>query len=184
MNYILGVINKDIDKYENIIFVDKKYKYKCISCYSDLVLRKGDKNFQSFVHKNKNGCEYFKTPTEKQLINDAKLFLRQLLYEKKVNIFRTCEICKFKIKMELLNSTSISFSSTNDIIYLHDENENIIYKFKIHNSRKCDYLLDENCFQISMLDLIQKLVVSYATQNVELLCSKSLTCNDCKEKYC
>ena len=53
MSYLLGVINTSTNKYENIYFVDKKNKYKCIACNSDLILRKGEKNFQSFIHKYK-----------------------------------------------------------------------------------------------------------------------------------
>ena len=49
MNYILGVINKTTNKYENIIVVDKSNKYKCIGCDSDLILRKGEIRFQSFI---------------------------------------------------------------------------------------------------------------------------------------
>ena len=56
MNYILGVINKTTNKYENIIVVDKSNKYKCIGCESDLILRKGEKRFQSFGVLNYQGC--------------------------------------------------------------------------------------------------------------------------------
>ena len=48
MNYILGVINKTTNKYENIIIVDKSNKYKCIGCESDLILRKGEKTISKF----------------------------------------------------------------------------------------------------------------------------------------
>ena len=79
MNYILGVINKSTNKYENIIVVDKSNKYKCIGCDSDLILRKGEIRFQSFVHKNTKSCNYFRNPTEDQLLNDAKMHLQVLI---------------------------------------------------------------------------------------------------------
>ena len=79
MNYILGVINTATNKYENITVVDKSNKYKCIGCESDLILRKGEKRFQSFVHRNTKGCNYFKTTTQDQLLNDAKMHLQVLL---------------------------------------------------------------------------------------------------------
>lgn len=185
-SYILGVFNKETERYENIIHVDKKNQYKCIGCSSDLILRKGEKNFQSFIHKNKNGCQYFKNPSEEVLLNDASLHLKELLNQQKVNIFRRCEICKFKFNMNLIteNINNIIINSSNNTIYAYDENENLIYNFKMNNCNKYDNLLDDNCYQINMLGLIERIVTNFASQKVELLCSKSIICSECNRKYC
>jgi hypothetical protein len=176
MNYILGVINKETNKYENIVFVDKSNKYKCIACESDLILRKGDKNFQSFVHKNKNGCEYFKNPSTEQLLNDAKLYLQRLLEQNNVNIFRKCKICKMKNKMNLPININVNSSLYDTIIYYGDN------KFKIY-SEKPHEELDYECYQINMLNLIQTCVQDFASKKIELVCSKPITCNECLIKY-
>jgi len=185
MNYILGVINKETNKYENIIFVEKSNKYKCIGCDSDLILRKGDKNFQSFVHKNKNGCEYFKNPTTDQLLNDAKIYLERLIEQNNVNIFRKCKICKMKNKMNLpidiKSNIKKDFSLSDTIIY-YDNNNNIICKFKIYSEKPTEELNYE-CYQINMLDLIQTCVQDFASKKIELVCSKNINCNECLIKY-
>lgn len=168
MNYILGAINKETSKYETIILVDKLNKYKCISCESDLILRKGEKNFQSFIHKNKNGCEYFKNPTTEQLLNDAKLYLQTLLEQNNVIIFRKCEICKKKSNMNNLNNI--------DIVN-YDKNNNIISKSEIHNYKESEI------YQINMLDLIHTRIQGFASKKIELVCSKNIICNECNIKY-
>jgi len=186
MSYILGVINKETERYENIIRVDKKNQYKCISCSSDLILRKGEKNFQSFIHKNKNSCQYFKNPSEEVLLNDASLHLQELIFQENINIFRRCEICKFKFNMnlDLKNIKNLSFNSVNNTLYAYDENNNLLYKFKIYTNIFYDNSLENNCYQINMLGLIKRIVTNFATQKVELLCSKSIVCNECNRKYC
>lgn len=189
-SYLLGVINTDTNKYENIYKVDKKYKYKCIACNSDLILRKGEKNFQSFVHKEKklDKCLYFNSPTQEQLINDAKLFLRELLYQNNIFVYRRCKICKFKFKMELPiinDSYSIAISDTNDFVYVYDENENKICEFKILSSiySESDNIVGPQCYQIIMHSLIHTQVRNFATQKLELTCEyKDHVCNSC-HKY-
>jgi competence CoiA-like predicted nuclease len=168
MNYILGVINKETSKYENIIFVEKSNKYKCIGCESDLILRKGDKNFQSFVHKNKNSCQYFKNPSTEQLLNDAKLYLEILLEQNNVNIFRKCEICKKKCKMNNINNIEINY---------YDKNNNIISKSEIYHSKESEI------YQINMLDLIHTCVQDFTSKKIELVCSKNMICNECNIRY-
>lgn len=192
MSYLLGVINTSTNKYENIYFVDKKNKYKCIACNSYLILRKGEKIFQSFIHKYKykgdTVCKYFKEPTLEQLINDAKLFLRELLYQNNVFVSRRCKICKFKFKMELpiINEkNSIAFGSNNNFIYVYDENENKICEFKIIESiySESDVKLGPQCYQIIMHSLIHTQIRNFATQKLELTCEcKDHVCKDC-HKY-
>jgi hypothetical protein len=188
MSYLLGVINTSTNKYENIYFVDKKNKYKCISCNSDLILRKGEKNFQSFIHKYKckgdTVCQYFKQPTQEQLINDAKLFLRELLYQNNFTVYRRCKICKFKFKMELpINNetNSIAISNENNFIYVYDENENKICEFKLLSD--LDDSLKSQCYYIIMKTLIHTIVCDFATKKVELTCKyEDHVCKDC-HKY-
>lgn len=190
--FLLGVINTSTNKYENIYIVNKKYKYKCIACNSDLILRKGVKNFQSFVHKindvYKSSCQYFKHPTQEQLINDAKLFLRELLYENNLFVYRRCKICKFKFRMELPiinDNNSIAISNDNDFIHVYDENENKICEFKILTSiySDLDVNLGPQCYQIIMHTLIHTQVRNFATQKLELTCEyKDHVCKDC-HKY-
>jgi len=101
MVYLLGAINKNTNKYENIISVEKTNKYKCVGCDVDLSLIKVKQKFQSFHHKNHNGCEYFKNPTPEQLLLDAKLFLKTLLETNKVEIFGECIMCLANIKIDI-----------------------------------------------------------------------------------
>lgn len=180
MNYLLGVINTTTNNYENIIFVNKSNKYQCIGCNSNLILRKGDKNFQSFIHKNKNKCQYFKNPTQEQLLHDAKLYLHALITQNKVDIFRKCKLCNKNCKMNIPNYDETKLVKINygmDIVYLDDTN-NMICGFKIYTSTPNEEL-DYECFQINMLDLIHRCIMSFATQKIELICSKKVICNEC-----
>jgi hypothetical protein len=177
MNYILGVINKATSKYENIIVVDKSNKYKCIGCESDLILRKGEKRFQSFVHKNTMGCDYFKTPTQDQVINDAKMHLQVLLEQNKVDVFRKCKGCKKRFKLELPNydeTKSVKLDMGTDVVYLDDKNSTIC-GFKIYR----DEPKDSEWHQINALDLIQRCVQSLATKKIELVCDNKIICSEC-----
>jgi hypothetical protein len=182
MNYILGVINKTTNKYENIIFVDKSNKYKCIGCESDLILRKGEKRFQSFVHKNTKGCNYFRNPTEDQLLNDAKMHLQVLLEQNRVDIFRKCKGCKQKYKLELPKydeTKSVKLDAVPDVVYLDDKN-NTICGFKMYRDAEpseCEW------HQINMLDLIQRCVQSLATKKIELVCYNKTICSECSKYF-
>jgi len=181
MNYILGVINISTNKYENIVFVNKPNKYKCIGCNTELILRKGDKNFQSFIHKTKNSaCQYFKHPTQDQLLHDAKLYLHSLIEQNKVDIFRECQICKTNCQMNIPNYDETKMVKLNygmDVVYL-EHNHNTICGFKMY-SNKANEELDYECYQINMLDLIQCCVQSLATKKIELVCGKKIICTKC-----
>jgi len=190
--FLLGVINTSTNKYENIYCVDKKNKYKCIACNSDLILRKGEKNFQSFVHKKNtvyaSSCQYFKHPTPEQLVNDAKLFLRELIYQNNIFVSRRCQICKFKFRMELpvINeNNSIAISDNDNFIYVFDENENKICEFKFIESINSESIenLEPHCYQIIMHSLIHTQVRNFATQKLELTCEyDDHVCKEC-HKY-
>lgn len=199
MNYILGVINKATNKYENIIFVDKSNKYKCIDCETDLILRKGEKRFQSFVHKNnnnnnnKNGCQYFKHPTQAQLIRDAKMYLQVLIEQNKVDIYRSCGQCKRKHKMTMPTcdeTKSVKLDEHgHDVVYL-DEANNMICSFTMcanptqHQpptqppTPNPTPNPDKN-YNINMLGLIHTCVQSLATKKIELVCDKKIICQEC-----
>lgn len=187
MNYILGVINKATNTYENIIFVDKSNKYKCIACESDLILRKGDIRFQSFVHKNKNGCQYFKHPTHDLLVRDAKMYLQVLLQQNKVDIFRRCRGCKIKHKMNIPTwdetKSVLLDHDGHDVVYL-DEINNMICGFTmgIDGSTNTDNNVVDirnTNYIINMLGLIHVCVQNFATKKIELLCGNQIICHDC-----
>ncbi len=167
MNYILGAINKNTQEYESIDIVEKTNSYICISCNTDLILRKGEKNYPSFIHKKSNNCCYFKHPSDEQLINDAKMYLNVLLKKNKVSVFRKCDMCKFKIKIEIpkyidseLILNKIKFNVYKDIC-IYDDN-------------------DHESYNINMMELIYRRVIDFSTKNIELLCNKTLRCEDCK----
>jgi hypothetical protein len=192
MNYILGAINKETNKYESIILVDKLNKYKCISCEFDLILRKGEKNFQSFIHKNKNGCKYFKYPTTEQLLNDAKLYLETLLEQNNVIIFRKCQICKKKYNMNNINNINIIYYDKNNNIISKSEiyqcKESEIYQCKESEIYQCKESEIYQCkeseiYEINMLDLIHTRVQDFSSKKIELVCSKNIICNECNNKY-
>jgi hypothetical protein len=185
MNYILGVINKTTNTYENIVFVDKANKYKCIGCDSDLILRKGEIRFQSFVHKNTKGCNYFKNPTPDQLLNDSKMHLRVLLEQNRVDIFRKCKGCKQKYKLELPKydeTKSVKFDVGTDVVYL-DENNNTIYGFKMYRDDSGKEPIECEWLQINMLGLIQRCVLSFATKKIELVCYNKIICSECSKYF-
>ena len=197
-NYILGVINKETNKYENIVFVDKSNKYKCIACESDLILRKGDVRFQSFVHKNKNkdGCQYFKHPTQAQLIRDAKMQLQVFLEQNKLDVYRRCRGCKTKHKMIIPTydkTKSVKLDEQgHDVVYL-DETNNMICGFTMGADPDTtpDTTPDTNLdnkpytnktpenYKINMKGLIHTCVLNFATKKIELLCDKKILCHEC-----
>ena len=180
MAYLLGVINITTNRYENIISVNKSNKYKCIGCNSELILRKGEKNFQSFVHKNQNGCCYFKNPTQQQLLHDAMLYLQKIVEDNTVDIFRKCKDCNSSYKMtipEYNNTNMIMFGDKNHVIVL-DDTGNTICRFKMYSSIPNEDL-ENDCYHINMLDLIHRCVMSFATKHIELICSKSIICDEC-----
>ena len=183
MNYILGVINKTTNKYENIIVVDKSNKYKCIGCESELILRKGEIRFQSFVHKNTKGCNYFRNPTPDQLLNDAKMHLQVLIEQNRVDIFRKCQGCKKRCKLELPKydeTKSVKLDAGPDVVYLDDKN-NTICGFKMYGCT-CEPS-DCEWHQINMLDLIQTCVQSLATKKIELICHNRIICSECSKYF-
>jgi len=188
MSYILGAIDKITNRYENIIFVEKLHQYKCIGCDSDLILRKGEKKFQSFIHKNKNGCKYFKEPTPIQLIHDAQLYLQKLIEDDSVDILRICEICKNRCKMNIPKynanmSVKLEERST-DIVYSY-ENNSILCSFKMYPSIPNEEIneIDHPCYQINMLDLIHTCVQNFGTKKIQLVCATPIICNECNIKY-
>jgi hypothetical protein len=158
--YLLGAI--DIASgYTNIIDVEKNHQYKCIACQSDLILRKGEKRFQSLIHKEKNGCTYFKNPTQEQLIEDAYLHLSKLIELNKVNIYRRCEICKMPFKMEFtIDNIKLYFKKNG-----HD-NDNL-----------------KQYYYIDIEQLIKNIRMDFTTKKIELYCSYFTTCQECKIKY-
>ena len=160
--YLLGAI--DIASgYTNIINVEKNHQYKCIACQSDLLLRKGEKRFQSLIHINKNECTYFKKPTHEQLIEDAYLHLSKLIELDKVNILRRCKICKMPFKMEYnIDNVKLYFKKNG-----HDNNNNNMKQY----------------YYVDIEQLIKNIRMDFATKKVELYCSYFTTCQECKIKY-
>jgi hypothetical protein len=139
---------------------------------------------QVFVHKNKNGCQYFKNPTQDQLLHDAKMFLQALIEQNKVNIFRRCKLCCKQCDMNIPTydeTKSVLINAGLDIVYL-DDAHNKICGFKMY-SNKPNEELDYECYQINMLNLIQRCVQNYATKKIELVCSKKMVCNECMLSY-
>jgi hypothetical protein len=185
MSYLLGAINKDTKKYENIVSVNKQNQYKCVGCNEDLILRKGEKKFQSFIHKNLNRCEYFKNPTPEQLLLDAKLFLKTLLETNKVDIFGECRICIKKIKMDIpeyneTKSIQMDYGFENDqmdLVY-SDSEKKIICAFEVFNKQPIKPI-EYPCYQIHMLELIHTQITCFATGKLELNCRKRDLCGQC-----
>jgi hypothetical protein len=163
--YLLGA-NDIASGYTNIIDVEKNHQYKCIACQSDLLLRKGEKRFQSLIHINKNGCTYFKNPTQEQLIEDAYLHLSKLIEHNKVNILRKCEICKMHFKMEFnIDNIKLYFKQNG-----HDNNDN-------NNDNLKQY------YYIDIEQLNKYIRTDFTTKKVELYCRYFTTCQECKIKY-
>ena len=184
MAYLLGAINKDTNKYENIISVEKTNKYKCVGCGVDLILRKGEKNFQNFIHKISNGCEYFKNPTPEQLLLDAKLNLKTLIETNKVDIYGQCQICIRNKKLDLpeydeTKSVQIDLMFENelvDLVYL-DSEQKIIFGFEIFNGHP----VKQTWYQINILELVYTQRRDFATQKIELKYVQKDLCGKCQK---
>ena len=185
MVYLLGAINKDTNKYENIISVEKTNKYKCVGCNGDLTLRKGNQKFQSFHHKNTNGCEYFKNPTPTQLLFDSKLHLKSLLETNKVEIFGECIMCLTNIKIDIpeydeTKSVQMDYGFDNDqmdLVY-SDSEQKIICAFEVYSQRPTKQV-EYPCYQIYMLELNLTQTMNFETQKLQLTCRKRDLCIRC-----
>ncbi len=176
--HLLGVINKKNERYENIISVDKANEYKCIGCSCDLILRKGEKNFQSFVHKQKTTCMYFKDPSQTIIVNDALLHLKELLDTNKVTIFSRCSICKFTFESKLPKFDS-TVKNGNYVGCMNESNvvcKLVIGQIDSEPENKTDTTL---IHQINSNELTQKITTSFATKKVELISGKKFVCDKC-----
>ncbi len=180
-SYLLGVINKQTGRYESIISVDKPNEYKCIDCGGDLILRKGEKNFQSFIHKNKfPACSYFKTPTELMLKTDALLHLKELLDTNKVTIYSKCSICKFNFETKLPKFiTTVKNLNSVDCV---DETNKTLCKFVFGINAEATPI-DVPIYRININELILRITTSYATKKVELVCEDLIICDKCQARY-
>ncbi len=183
--YYLGAINKDTNEYENIFYVQKPNQYKCIGCDQDLILRKGQAKFQSFVHKNGFPCNYFKNATQVQILADAKMFLRSMITNNKVELFGTCKICMANCKINLPvydNTKSLVIDhglpeEQMDLVYLDADNK-VICGFEVFEnnpSKQAGYELH----QIYIIQINYQITRNFATQKIELLTRKRMYCPNC-----
>ena len=179
MNYILGAINTTTNRYENIISVEKTNKYKCVCCTSDLILRKGEKRFQSLIHKTKNGCTYFKTPSQDQLIYDAQLHLKTLIEDNRIDIYRKCNVSLCRIKINISDEKSVVLDGETVVIHTGSDADNLI--FKINPDATVNE--EDDRYQINMLDLIQTCIQSFATKKIEVVLKNPFCCDNCKARY-
>jgi len=163
-SYLLGAIETTSNSYTNIINIEKGHQYKCIACQSNLILRKGEKRFQSLIHKEKNNCQYFKNPTQDQLLEDARLHLSKLIELDNVNVFRRCNVCKMDCKMHVTGINNFK-------LYLIKHEE----EFKKEENYQYYY--------VNIEQLIKYIRTDYATKIVEIMCSYLTTCDKCKIKY-
>ncbi len=174
-NYLLGAINKKTNRYENIMSVEKTNEYKCIGCDSDLILRKGEKKFQNFIHKQKNQCEYFKNPSEQILINDAFSHLKELLDTNIVTIFSKCSCCKFKFETKLpkfdfttKNSNSVECLCGTETVCAFVVNDvNNYTNVPVH--------------KINIQELIVRITIGFSSKKVELVSGINFKCEQCKK---
>ncbi len=162
--YLLGAIETSSNCYTNIVNVEKGHKYKCIFCQSDLSVRKGEKCFQSLIHKEKNNCQYFKNPTQEQLMEDARLHLSKLIELENVDVFRRCNICKIPCKMPITSIDNFKlFFKKDDEEYKKEENYQYYY--------------------VNIEQLNKYIRTDFATKKVELLCSYLTRCQECEINY-
>ena len=183
--HYLGAINKDTNEYENIFHANKPNQYKCIGCANDLILRKGQTKFQSFVHKNGNPCDYFKNASQVQILHDAKLFLRWMIINNQVELFGSCKICMGRCKIDLpiydqTKSLVIDHGvgeELMDLVYLGPDN-NIICGFEIYYDapvKQAEYEL----YQIYVMQINYQIIRNFATQKIEILTRKRSYCPNC-----
>jgi hypothetical protein len=179
MNYILGAINTTTNRYENIISVEKTNKYNCLCCSSDLILRKGEKRFQSFVHKTKNGCTYFKNPSQDQLIYDAQLHLKTLIEDNRIDIYRHCNVSLCRIKINIPDEIRVVLYGETVVIDTGNDSDHLI--FKINPDATVNE--DDDRYQINMLNLIQTCIQNFATKKIEIVLKNPFCCDNCKARY-
>ncbi len=186
--YLVGVINIETNKYEHILHVEKPNKYKCIGCGDELILRKGEKLFQNFVHKNLLPCDYFKNPSQTQLLTDAKMFLQRLIENNLVTVYRKCSICCMNQKINLpvfdeTKSVVLDYGKGRnkiDLVYL-DQN-NIICGFEVYDEEpKKKSKTTNDYYKINMSELVYKITRSFATNKIEVNCCTNIVCGNCQQ---
>ena len=111
------------------------------------------------------------------------MHLQVLLEQNRVDIFRKCQGCKKRCKLELPKydeTKSVKLDAGPDVVYLDDKN-NTICGFKMYGSTceptECEW------HQINMLDLIQRCVQSLATKKIELVCHNKIICSECSKYF-
>lgn len=183
--YYLGAINKATSEYENIFHVQKPNQYKCIGCNNDLILRKGQTKFQSFIHKNGNPCNYFKNATQAQILLDAKMFLRSMIANNQVDLFGKCKICMANCKIDLPVCDNTKYLVIDH--GLPDEQMDLVY-FDADNKVICGFELFENnpskqvgyeLYQIYIMQINYQITRNFATQKIELITRKRMYCPNC-----
>jgi uncharacterized protein YkuJ len=190
----LGAINKITKEYVYPKIANKKDKYICLVCNTDLILCQGQVRIYHFRHKidNVNICNYYNNPTESQIHKDAKLLMKKILEMKiPIIITRKCTYCniieEFKIPEIAINSNiqleyrfEYNGLKIADVAYVN--NNNISYIFEIYNNHKtCDENRPEPWFEIDAKTLIHMVNDIYLT-SLKIPCIRSKKCNICIDK--
>ena len=162
-----------------------KYKYKCLNCNEDVIVKQGDQIAWHFAHKTEGKCEC--TP-ESQIHKNAKKLLKHILDTKiKLTIFDKCKCNKFTVIPEISDKSEIiieyKFSHNDntkfaDVAYL-DDNGKISYIFEIYYSHKTNESdRPEPWFELDAKDLIDKFNNS-DSKSIEIRCIREKKCDDC-----
>ncbi len=188
MELILGAINKTTNKYDNLKFASKQYKYKCVSCGIDITYRDGAKNFPCFVHK-RTGCLYYKNPTIQQLKKDSMMLLQSVIEKNKIQLYKKCSRCNVDCEIfipDYQNNYSVVLdynfihngqNITVDIAYL-DGNNKILCLFNILTNNDLDRETDyEPCYNIQAGELF--LMPIWKNDKLQLYSDKQVICNNC-----
>jgi hypothetical protein len=142
----LGAINKNTGEYVYPSIASKNDKYICPDCYKDLIFVKGNIKIPHFRHySDKEPCTFYNHPSESQIHKNAKMLLKKLLEEKRIeNVIRSCNTCTNIIQTDInLNYSKVKceykFDYCNkikiaDVACLNDNKLN--YIFEIYNTHK------------------------------------------------
>lgn len=183
-----GAYNKDTNEYVIPTLAKKQDKYICTECKDDLVLCQGEIKAHYFRHKaNESTCTKYTKPTETQIHEDAKLFMRLLIDTRRsLKMCRTCDSCKKKLRVHKLESSKtgygkiehrFEYNGTKIADVAHIDNDMIQHIFEIYHTNKTpDEDRPEPWFEIDAGILMKK---KYKKEMV-IPCKRYHLCKECK----
>ena len=99
-HFNLGALKTYTNEYVSPLIANKKYKYICPECKTDVIPKQGKIKAWHFSHKPGSNCNHYNRPGESQIHKEAKHRIAILLKQKKdIYYITNCKngMCKKKI---------------------------------------------------------------------------------------